>query len=595
MWDQSVRDYGVLAKTLRDPNDPVEEYQSTISRDKSDVFIASLASQLLYASVVAQNAEQEVDRLVSRVSSSLLEWAMKNDGSPSESGQQKNSRYIHKAVVEGTVHVLDVVTKDGLESELIPNEELYIGNFWQPDIQKQGTIIRARLNLLYDEAEAMLGDLPNWKYVQKGGWTELFFNNAPFTKDGFQGIEWDNRVQLLYVWKTATKRELEELKKDGKVAKNCKRACFYNIIANNVPMYPVDNLSPFKHGFFPISKGKFTEFAKPEFYYGNSLPNKVMEDKRWLDAWKTLLRYKAKLGVLKPSLVMGGTLEEDILLPSKMTPVGENIKIVPIEGVSDGVSNADLTMLQMAEGEIDRGTVSPQMAGQSSDRAETARAATIQASTAARMLDAVSQQIAFFQASRSFPILLALFQFIPKRDLKKIAIPDQTLSDGTRGTFEVLFQDPGTLTEMEALTKSFELRALETEGKKKGSPREVAYVNPGYLKDLKFYVSADASTMLQDKGAARLQKFQADMALFLSNPDLFDRKTAARQYLRINEYPDELLAPESNQPQMPQDGAPPGAAPVAAAEERATAPDAEMNMISQAVTGEPMPSLPVNG
>lgn len=587
-WDESVRDYGVLADEVRDPNDPVEQYQSTISRDKADVFIANLIGQLLYSDVIAQNNDQEIDRIVSRVGSSMLEWAYKTDGWPSESGQQKNARYIHKMVVEGSVHVIDVVTKDGLESELVPNEEVYISNFWQPDIQKQPVVIRAKTNVLYDEAEQMFGDMENWKYVTKGTWAQNWFNEAPFLKNGFDGLEWDEKCQILYVWKKATPSELKALKKDGKVAKSAKRACFYNVIVNDVPMFPPDNLLAYKHGFYPLSKGKFQEFAKPEFYYGNSAPNKVKEDKRWLDSWKTLLRYKGKLGVLKPSLVIGGTLDEEILLPSKMTPVEAGMEIIPIAGVSDGISQQDVTLLEMAVNEIDRGSVSAQTAGQAGDRKETARAATIMAANSDKLLDSVSQQVAFLQASRSFPILLSLFQLIPKGDIKKIAIPDQTLQDGLRGSFEVIFEDPGELTKMEELEKSMEIMVKERKSRKDKAPKDIVYINPSYLKDLKYYVTSDASSILQDKSAARMQGFQTDLPMLLQNPDIFDRNEAAREYVRMKEYPERILANSKSNPQPPApQGGMPGQQP-----QRATPEDANMNALATATTGEPMPSLP---
>lgn len=589
-WDESVRDYGVLADEIRDPNDPVEQYQSTISRDKADVFIANLAGQLLYSDVIAQNNDQEIDRVVSKVGSAMLEWAYKNDGWPSESGQQKNARYIHKTVVEGTCHVLDVVTKEGLESELVPNEEVYIKNFWQPDIQKQAMIIRAKTNVLYDEAESMFGDMENWKYVTKGSWVESWFTEAPFLKDGFQGLEWDDKMQILYVWKMATPSELKELKKQGKVPKTQKRACFYNVIVNYVPMFPPDNLSPFKHGYYPISKAKFQEFAKPEFYYGNSAPNKVKEDKHWLDAWKTLLRYKGKLGVLKPMLVIGGSLEEEIMLPSKFTSIEAGVEIEQVPGVADGVTQSDITLLQMAEGEIDRGSVSPQASGQSSNRKETARATVVMAAASEKLLDSISQQIAFFQASRSFPVLLSLFQFLAKRDIKKIAIPDQTLNDGLRGSLEVIFEDPGEMTKMEELQKSFDLHSQELKSRKSKSPKDIIYVNPSYLRDLKYYVTADASSILQDKSAIRMQKFERDFPLMLEQPDLFDRKEVAREYVRQNDYSDRLLMKGETQPQM--GGLPAQGQQGLQQPQRSTPQEGQMNDLATATTGAGMPSLP---
>jgi hypothetical protein len=167
-WDDSVLAYAALSETLRDPNDPVVPYQTTILRDKADAIISVLASNMLRFDVKAQNPEQAIDRSVSRVSSAILGWQFQNDGWPSESGQQKNVRYITKQVIEGTVHVMDIVTEDGLTSELVPNEEVFIKNFWQPDVQLQPFFVRAKLNLSYEEAEQMFGELENWVTFRGG-------------------------------------------------------------------------------------------------------------------------------------------------------------------------------------------------------------------------------------------------------------------------------------------------------------------------------------------------------------------------------------------------------------------------------------------
>src|SRR3990167_6904578 len=140
-WDDSCLDYAAITPKA-ELNDPVVRYSSTISRDQADVFISSLVNQLMDLSVTAQNKDQEIDRVISRVSRAILDYVHKNDGFPSESGYQKMVRAVHKMVVEGTVHIQDDFTKDGLESTLVPNEEILIPNYWQTDLQKQSILAR---------------------------------------------------------------------------------------------------------------------------------------------------------------------------------------------------------------------------------------------------------------------------------------------------------------------------------------------------------------------------------------------------------------------------------------------------------------------
>jgi hypothetical protein len=114
-WNQSEYDYNVLTED-EDINDPITPYASSITRDKANTFISNLTLQLMYPSVAAQNQDQEIDNVISKVSRSILEWAHDNDGRPSKSGHKKMTEYVHKKVVQGTVHVQDDVIDGRLVS-----------------------------------------------------------------------------------------------------------------------------------------------------------------------------------------------------------------------------------------------------------------------------------------------------------------------------------------------------------------------------------------------------------------------------------------------------------------------------------------------
>lgn len=585
-WDQSERDFAVVLDEVEDENDPVKQYQSTVSRDKSNVFIAHIMGNMMYSDAIAQHPEQGIDRMMGRVGSSLLYWAYRNDGWPSETGQQKNSRLAHSMVVRGTSATLDIVSKNGLTSEEIPIEELYVPTFWQPDIQKMPFLIRSKINILHEEAEQMFGDLENFKYVRRVGWESEFVTETPALKEQFEGIIQSDKATVLYIWKQASHKELEQLKKKRKVNSKATRACYYNVIINDVLMFPVDNISPFKHGYYPISKGIFEMFARSDFFYGNSCPNKMREDKKWKDDWKTLMRFKGKLAALRPQLIIGGSLDEQIILPSAQTSVPEGVEVKAVEGI-EGITNSDIQLMQMTDAEIDRSTVSGAAAGQRPDSSQTARAEVIQAQNASKMLEPFLQQFAFFMQSRSFHILLSLFQMLPRGDLKKIAVPDQTLEDGMQGTFEILFRDfeePGTKAFME---ESMELMKKNRGSRGRREPTDTAYVKPKYYEDIKFYLFSDATAGLQDKNLLRAMDFQKDLELFLQRPE-FVPAEVLREYVRMKGYPERLLAGSSQKPQ----GVPlPPQATGPSVPEGATPGGQAVSNASKVQTGEALPEL----
>lgn len=590
-WNDSTRDYAVLATEFDDPNDPVEQYQSTISRDQTNTVYANHLSKSFRPSCVAQNSEQSIDRTLAKVGDTVLEWAYKQDGWPSESGQQKLARVIHKCCVQGTAYSLDVVTEDGLDSQLLPNEEIYYPNLWQPNIQLQSRVYRVRLNMDKGEAEEEFGEFDAWKDVDtSGGWTSAFIIQYPELKGMFDGIVQADKISVMYTWERASQSELKDLKRKRKVSKSAKRAWYYNVIVNNVAMFPVDNVSPYKSGILPISKIIFEPMAETEFALGNSVPNKCMEDKKWTDAWKTNLRWRGKLNAMPPQLVIGGHLNgEEVMLPSAFTSVPQGVVVQNVPGFMP-ISTADIELMNMAKTDIERSTIEPVAQGSG----DAARTAMIQQANAQTMLEPFSQQLAFFVASRSFHILMASFDLLTKSKLAKLAVPDQTLDDGLTGTFEVLFKEPEDVltsevpadkvkSEMDAikaagvnvkeadlrrLMHSFQLKKAADQSRKSGTPVDTIYISPSYVAEAKFYIFSDAADAMQDKDATAQMKYSQDLPLMLND------KTGSlvpsevwREFVRMRGYNERILQtsnPNASAPQPQQNPQQPGGTPASA-------------------------------
>lgn len=546
-WDDSVRDYAVLADTVQDPNDPVQQYVSPVSRDKADVFIGNMTSQLLYPSVKAVTQQSKIDRVLSRCGRGLLEWAHMNDGYPSETGMAKNARYVHKMVVEGTVHIQDDVGADyGLCSSLVPNEEIFIPNFWEPDLQRQSHLIRAQLNVTWENAEREFGHLPNFKYVSPQ-FTDFWFIQRPEFKSIFQGIVRQRRVQVMQVWKALTHEQLDKEKKAGRLSRNCKRAKYFNVLINDIPMYPVDNLSPYKDGLFPINKGIFCSHAKSEWYWGNSLPNKIQQDKKWLDAWKTLLRYKGKLNVLPPMVSLNGNfVDEEILLPAKITPITDELQLKRIDGVADPISQSDVMLLDLANKEIDSGSVSPQMQGQQPTKRMTKGEVLVSDANAKQLLNSFTLNLSFLAHSRSFAILRRLWQFMPRAKTDTIVVTDQKLADGVRGDLEIIFKKLPKMDVQTYYKNSEKILQNDIKSRKYKQPKDLVFIDPDYLEDINLFLYADADTMLEDKDAVALGKLRQNMQLYFSRPDLFNASEVAREFVRKNDDPEEFLVEQTS-------------------------------------------------
>lgn len=559
--NDSVTDYAVIMDEQQDKNDPVKPYVTSVSRNKTDAFVYNLSKGLMFPSVTAQNGAQEIDRVWARVGRGLLEWAHRNDGFPDENGQIKSTRYIHTMSVEGTTHVLDIVTKDGLYSENIPNDEVFIPNFWQTSLQKQPRFYRAKLNVTYEEARDMFGQLKKFKYVSKGDYGLLFSSNDVMQAQ-WQGIVQSDRVQILYVWEKMSPEQLQKEKDAGRVKKSAKQHYYYNVIINGVPMFKVDNILPWRDGYLNVSVGRFSFFAKSGFYWGESAPNKFRYDKHWRDGWMTLLRHKGKLNALRPQFSLNGNyVGDEIYVPANVINLQEDPELKTIEGVGDPINNSDLELMRMADREIDNSSVSNTVQGQQANQKMTAREAVITQSNAQVALDAFSQQVAALVHARTIPILLRLCEKIPKGDFKKLVVPEQTLSDGTRGNLEIVFKSLKNPKEdgyeEEYRTESIKMWEDMTKAKNMGEPHEKMFINTRQLDDITFYLKSDVATFSSNYDMIRKEQFnERAQSIYLMRPDLFDQRETGRQLLQVNEDDDSLLA-EEQQPQQqgqPQQG-----------------------------------------
>lgn len=552
-WDESNYDYNVLVDEM-DIDDPVTPYSSGVSRDKSNTFITNLTLSMLYPSVSAQNKEQKIDHVVSKVSRSILEWQYDNDGRPAESGHVKAVRNTHKQVIEGTVHVQDDIDPDtgGLISQIVPNEEIFIPNFWQPNIQEQPYIFRVQDNVLYDEAKSQFGSLENFDFVEKGPKENWAIGDTPEFKDKFTGIIDDGRVQIVYLWYDIRKEDFKQYN----VPKGVKKAKLFNIMINGVLMFKVDNLSPYRDGCFPINKGIFEMFSKSEYYWGNSMPNKARQDKKWLDGWKTLIRHKGKLGAIPPLLTFNGQLvDSDVFIPGTATPAPAGMTkddIMATPGTDQGVTQSEFALLQEAKNEIDEGNLSPQASGQEG-KSQTAREAVIREQNEQKILGGFGLQVAFLVEARTYPVLMRSFQFLPRKKIKKLVVPNQQLKGGANGNLEVIFEKPEIESQEDLETQSLALATEEIKAERKGEAFNRVFVNPAYLKELDVYVKVVADPQPKKTSALRRAEAREKFELYASRPDLFNVRSAARAIVRANEDDEtDMIASEPQPSQLPQ-------------------------------------------
>ena len=204
---------------------------------------------------------------------------------------------------------------DNCFQQVVPLEDFYPSNPYEPDLQKQPHVIWKRITS-YDEAWNEFSHYKNWDFVQPGGYTmtaepTTFYRNKLYTE--LSG----NQVEILRYY--------------------CRRENEHIVTVNGIVMYqgPI----PFKDGKYPFAKYIFEPFENA-FFWGAGAPNKFMGEQ---DVQNTLINMMLDktYGSLLPyglSSDLDDLIEDDTLAPNKIRKVGDitKWKFDTLPGVSQG-------------------------------------------------------------------------------------------------------------------------------------------------------------------------------------------------------------------------------------------------------------------
>jgi len=541
-WDTSNKDYSQFVQDTETEDDWFREYPSGITRDKANTFISNLVQKMILPQVFAQNTMQFIDRIISRVLRILLSWTVKNDGKPTESGHSKFVKATHKCVIEGTVHRLLAINQDkNHETTIIPNEEVFIPNLWQSNIQKQDHFIWYQENLTYDAVKMEFGELDTFKHVVPGRIHD-FNTETPFMKDYVGTIVDDKRVHVIRAWYP--------------VPGNKKPKKYFNVIINGVLMFPYDNKDAYRHGLYPISKWIF-EFLDGQFYFGNSLPNKMRHDKKWADAYRTIIMNKGKLAMLPPMFAEDGlNIDGDVYVPAKITSItGKADQLKEVPGIKP-ITQGEVALLDVIQKSGDEASAAPVSSGMPSREQRTLGEVQMTQTNAMQLMSLFGLMLAFGVEQESYLILRNIIQFFPRKkinELSKVNIPNQQLSSGKVGTMEVIFENILNLSEEERLVRSKEIMLEEMKSKKSGENREITYIDPSYAESLELFTEVVANPV--DRKSEDMERYFAIATyreLYFNNPGISQSAALRRTIRKVDpEAEDELIIEEPQVPMLP--------------------------------------------
>lgn len=194
-------------------------------------------------------------------------------------------------------------TLSGFKDEMCPCDEMFIENFYEPDWQKQGFLIRRKV-YGFQLAEAKYKNLyPNFKYVRPG--VQLIYNDA---NQSFYQV-YDTNMRQYDVEEVTYWNKTLDLK---------------IIMVNGVMLTDYDNANPRNDKLYPFATFGY-EFINNRCAYYKSLAFKLQQDANIVNTLYPMIIDGTYLQIFPAMVQTGGQMiGSDVIVPGAVTNLEDN-------------------------------------------------------------------------------------------------------------------------------------------------------------------------------------------------------------------------------------------------------------------------------
>ncbi len=409
-------------------DDPNQEWRANtirpLTRNKVVSIVAHVTNSILYPTIIAQNEESEEDKDMAMIMQDAVEWACE---------QMKYEDIFFNAIFDLCVNpaviiqqdyaqvkrkIKEITSKDkweykeiideiysGFFSQIIPCDELYIGNIYESDIQKQPFLIRRKV-MDYSTAERKYGDNKNFKeYVEPG--LKIFYdeNSGNFYQQYDDELQ-DRLVEELTYYNQNADLELR--------------------ILNGVLMDDPDRPLQRKDKKYPFSKTYFEPFNS-RFFYGMSLVAKLMPNQDTIDTMWNMTIDGTFLSIMPPIAVYGSEdIDSSVLVPGSTTAFKDPASRAEAIALGTNIS-AGINALQVLEKSADESSQAPQGAGLATSGQRTKFEVMTLEQNAQTTLGNIGKMIGFLVRDFGSLLVGSIIQFMPIAEVSEITGDDVRL------------------------------------------------------------------------------------------------------------------------------------------------------------------------
>lgn len=292
-----------------------------IVRNKIFSIAAHVTARTLFPKIVAFDNDSNEQEDAAQVMSDLMEWSTFNTNAAYADVSLRavmaalvrpvsivQTQYVtvfrdvkREKQADGTYRMERIIDEDqsGFQDESVPPDQIFIPDFYQPDIQKMGWIIRRRVRP-YTTLRSLYQQYDNWEYVQPG--VQCIFNDAnqEFYNAYDPEMSQDEGEEILYWNKTLD---------------------LFLISVNGVMLTDPDNANPREDKLYPFTSFGY-EFlrANGDCFMWKSLAFKTMPDDKIVNTLYPMIIDGTYLAIMPPMVNIGGEIiESDVIVPGGVT------------------------------------------------------------------------------------------------------------------------------------------------------------------------------------------------------------------------------------------------------------------------------------
>lgn len=514
-----------------------------LTRNKCISVAAHATARLVYPKIHAWNSESDEERDAAQAMRDLLEWtcdqsdyqatsisavisALTDPAAIVHTGYSQAYRTVRRKQADGSFKQETVLDElySGFKDTVVPYDQLYIENFYEPDIQAQGWLVWRRV-VSYDTAQA--------KYASSCA-------DFAFVKPNVQIIYNDANQGFYQLYDTVMRPEMvEEIQYFNRALD------LHLTLVNGVLVSDPDEPNERSDKRYPFAK-MFYEHISNRCFYGKSLSFKLMQDDTIVNDLYQMIVDGAFLSLFPPMVATGAdSIDGSVIQPGVTTTFTDpNSNLQPIQVGSNLQSG--LAVLQQVEESVSESAESaPSQSAQTGTQTAYEIAQINQ--TASTMLGLFIKMVSSFVKQYGNLRVSDIVQYLTLPEVE--SIEGTTGADGqgglkyrsfmlagkgSSGSSKKLQFDlslpSGMVTPEQSLKISYSILEQEMA---KGQRTEIWKLNPVLMANLKYLVQidADVENPMSDELEKAYNLEAYDRAI--QNP-IADQETVFREFLLAN-------------------------------------------------------------